>query len=104
MRPLLTPLAALILVFSCSPIEDKPASENPYDLLGQSAQVFMTAENTTMRLTPQSEVSFEQADQPREDDVYVFVNPNKTFQTFWGIAAITDASAEVFAKLLDTFV
>jgi glucosylceramidase len=43
---------------------------------------------------------FEVAPQPREDEISVFVNPNKQFQTFIGIGgAITDASAEIFAKM-----
>jgi glucosylceramidase len=38
--------------------------------------------------------------QPLETQVCIFVNPEKKFQTFMGIGgAITDASAEVFAKL-----
>jgi glucosylceramidase len=36
----------------------------------------------------------------KETRIYVFVNPDKTFQTFIGIGgALTDASAETFAKL-----
>jgi glucosylceramidase len=38
--------------------------------------------------------------QPVETQVYVFVDPSKTFQTVLGIGgALTDASAETFAKL-----
>ena len=38
--------------------------------------------------------------QPLETHVCVFVDPAKTFQTFLGIGgALTDASAETFAKL-----
>ena len=38
--------------------------------------------------------------QPLETQICIFVNPNKKFQTYLGIGgAITDASAEVFAKL-----
>ena len=38
--------------------------------------------------------------QPLETQTCIFVNPKNTFQTFLGIGgAITDASAEVFAKL-----
>jgi glucosylceramidase len=40
------------------------------------------------------------AKQPLETELSIFVNPQKTFQTFVGIGgAITDASAEVFSKL-----
>ncbi|MBA2501209.1 MAG: glycosyl hydrolase, partial [Chitinophagaceae bacterium] len=38
--------------------------------------------------------------QPTEGQIAVFVDPTKTFQTFFGIgAALTDASAETFYKL-----
>jgi glucosylceramidase len=67
---------------------------------GHKAEVYTTASNTTLRLALTGESVFAPAKQPLESEFAVFVNPNKTFQTFWGIgAAITDASAEVFAKL-----
>src|SRR5215510_16588603 len=38
--------------------------------------------------------------QPLETQICVFVDPSKTFQTFLGVGgALTDASAETFAKL-----
>jgi glucosylceramidase len=38
--------------------------------------------------------------QPNEGQISVFVEPNRTFQTFMGIgAALTDASAEIYAKM-----
>ncbi|MDA3854185.1 MAG: glycoside hydrolase family 30 protein [Bacteroidales bacterium] len=62
--------------------------------------VYETAENTELRLSQTSEMNFVEADQPLEDEISVFVNPKKRFQTFVGIGgAITDASAEVFALL-----
>ncbi len=67
---------------------------------GKEVTVYTTAENSDLRLTETSKEKFEPADQPLESEVSIFVNPNKKFQTFWGIGgAITDASAEVFAKL-----
>jgi glucosylceramidase len=67
---------------------------------GKTVQVYKTAENTALRLTPSTEKRFEKAAQPLETEVAIFVNPNKSFQTFFGIGgAITDASAEVFAAL-----
>ena len=69
-------------------------------LMEKKLLVYTTAENSDLRLTETGKEKFEPADQPLESEVSVFVNPNKTFQTFWGIGgAITDASAEVFAKL-----
>ncbi|WP_417860130.1 glycoside hydrolase family 30 protein [Winogradskyella sediminis] len=64
------------------------------------ATLYTTAENTTLRLSNQGVSTFTEATQPLETDIAVFVNPNKSFQSFIGIGgAITDASAEVFAKL-----
>ncbi len=67
---------------------------------GKTVQVFTTAENTDLRLSATSKKTFEPANQPLETEVSIFVNPNKTFQTFFGIGgAITDASSTVFATL-----
>lgn len=62
--------------------------------------VYTTAENTPLRLTKETAVPFEASVQPFETEVCVFVNPANAFQTFLGIGgALTDASAEVYAKL-----
>lgn len=62
--------------------------------------VYTTAEKTGLRLTRGLTTSFAPSVQPLETEICIFVNPAKTFQTFLGIGgAITDASAEVFAKL-----
>lgn len=67
---------------------------------GKSAQVYVTAESTDQRLQLTSSKKFEPAAQPLETEISIFVNPNKSFQTFMGIGgAITDASAEVYAAL-----
>jgi len=74
---------------------------NPAQLaVPTKAEVFVTAKDTTLRLTKTSDVTFEDFGQPVETQVCVFVDPSKTFQTMEGIGgALTDASAEVFAKL-----
>src|SRR6187431_670234 len=62
--------------------------------------VYTTSESTNLRLTKTESLKFSELAQPTETQVCVFVNPDKTFQTFLGIGgAVTDASAEVFAKL-----
>ncbi len=67
---------------------------------GKTATIFTTASNTTLRLSQTGKKTFAHRDQPRENEVSVFVNPKKSFQTFLGIGgAVTDASAEVFALL-----
>ncbi len=70
-------------------------SNNPKEIT-----VYTTAEKTNLRLTKSVSTSFTPSVQPLETEICIFVNPSKTFQTFLGIGgAITDASAEVFAKL-----
>ena len=67
---------------------------------GRSVTVYTSADSTNLRLTKTDNLQFTDLKQPLETQICVFVNPNKTFQTFLGIGgAITDASAEVFAKL-----
>lgn len=62
--------------------------------------VYATAENTDLRLTPTASAVFKEMKQPMETQVCVFVDPEKQFQTYIGVgAAITDAAAETFAKL-----
>ncbi len=62
--------------------------------------IYSTAQNTDLRLTQIGQESFTYFGQPLETQICVFVDPSKTFQEFIGIGgAITDASAEVFAKL-----
>lgn len=67
---------------------------------GKESTVYTTASDTDLRLTQTEKVLFQPVNQPLENEVSVFVNPSKSFQTFIGIGgAITDASAEVFAEL-----
>ena len=71
-----------------------------FSLEGREVQVYTTAKNTDMRLEKTEETAFKEAKQATETEVAVFVNPNKKFQTHIGIGgSITDAAAEVFAKL-----
>lgn len=67
---------------------------------GKKASIYTTAKDTDFRLNKSGSVQFKKAKQALETENSIFVNPNKTFQTFIGIGgAITDSSAEVFAKL-----
>lgn len=67
---------------------------------GKKVVVFTTAVNTDLRLTLTDTVRFVDFGQPKETEPCIFVDPTKTFQTFVGIGgALTDASAETFAKL-----
>lgn len=65
-----------------------------------TVKVYTTAFNTSYRLTPMGSISFASAGPIAENKVFVFVDDTHTFQTMLGIGgAITDASAEVFARM-----
>lgn len=62
--------------------------------------VYVTAKDTNLRMSKIQDAHFEPFGQPLETQVCVFIDPNRTFQTMLGIGgALTDASAEVYAKL-----
>ena len=72
----------------------------PFSMEGRKVSVFTTASGTDMKLSHSGDLAFEAASQPFENEIAVFVNPDKKFQTLLGIGgALTDASAEVFARL-----
>lgn len=67
---------------------------------GREVAVYTTADKTNHRLSATGTLKFKPMGQPLETQICVFVDPTKTFQTFLGIGgALTDASAETFAKL-----
>ncbi|TRX35580.1 glycosyl hydrolase [Flavobacterium sp. ZT3R18] len=71
-----------------------------YSTKNKSVTVYTTAESSSLRLSKTDNLTFSELKQPTERQICVFVNPDKTFQSFLGIGgAITDATAEVFAKL-----
>lgn len=79
----------------------KPSTEESVTVkTADKLTVYTTAKDTELRLSQTGEHTFGKTTQPSEVEISIFVNPNKTFQTLLGIGgAITDASAEVFAKL-----
>ena len=67
---------------------------------GRKVVVYTTAKDNEYRLSKILEAGFKPKAQPFENEIIIFVDPDKTFQTFLGIGgALTDASAETFAKL-----
>src|SRR5258705_318474 len=67
---------------------------------GKEIKVYTTADKSDYRLSPTDTLTFKHMGQPLETQICVFVDPAKTFQTILGIGgALTDASAETFAKL-----
>jgi glucosylceramidase len=76
------------------------ASASDFSVEGKNIVVYTTADTANYRLTPTDTLQFADFGQPRETQPCVFVDPSKTYQTFLGIGgALTDASAETFAKL-----
>ncbi len=67
----------------------------------RTVTVYTTAKNTSYRISKtDSGLQFSDFGQPLETQVCVFVDPSHSFQTILGIGgAITDASAETFAKM-----
>ncbi|GAC1658073.1 MAG: glycoside hydrolase family 30 protein [Gemmatimonadaceae bacterium] len=69
-------------------------------IVGQRAVVYTTADSSSRRLTPTDTLTFKPLAPTSEAKMYVFVDPRRAFQRFLGIGgALTDASAETFAKL-----
>jgi glucosylceramidase len=86
------PFIFLLLSFTSFAITDSI----PY----KTIIVYTTADDTNLRLTPTDTLHFHFFGQPTEGQPCIFVDPSKTFQTIVGIGgALTDASAEVYAKL-----
>src|SRR5947209_7408576 len=67
---------------------------------GREIAVYTTADKTNYRLSATDTVIFKHLGQPLETQICVFVDTARKFQTILGIGgALTDASAETFAKL-----
>lgn len=99
----LLPVVVLVAAISCSDKTEKQTSSaktTPFSTDGKKVVVYTTADSTDYRLSATDTVEFKDMGQPFETQVCVFVDPSKTFQTYFGIgAALTDASAETFYKL-----
>lgn len=99
MKKILTLSAAMLALFACGGPRKSAATLDPFNA-GKKVMVYTTAEKTTDRLSFRDSLSFKKMGQPLETQICVFIDPSKTFQTYMGIgAALTDASAETYAKL-----
>ena len=94
-------LMSVILFFFPQKKEDKTPQESAnFFPEAKAVTVYTTADSTNYRLTATGTAAFKDKGQPFENEITVFVDPSKTFQTYFGIgAALTDASAETFYKL-----
>ncbi len=88
-------LISLVIICAASSAQTKKKGVHP-----QTVTVYTTAEKTGLRLSENGKLTFKPYSQPFENEPCVFVNPSSSFQSFMGIGgALTDASAETFAKL-----
>lgn len=99
MKKFLKTGALLIMALVAQNIHSQSANSDK-DLKEKSIQIYTTAKDSDLRLSQNGNQTFGDYKQPLETEISIFVNPNKVFQKFMGIgAAISDASAEVFAQL-----
>lgn len=93
--------AILLSVTFLASAQTKQAVYNQlFSAKGKTVTVYTTAVNSSYRLTQTDKLGFIKLARPTEGEMSVFVDPNKIYPTFLGIgAALTDASAETFAKL-----
>jgi glucosylceramidase len=81
-----------------SEIPEPPELER--DFQAREIAVYTTADKTNYRLSATDKLTFKPMGQPLETQICVFVDPSKRAQRILGIGgALTDASAETFAKL-----
>ncbi|MGZ7042348.1 MAG: glycoside hydrolase family 30 protein, partial [Thermoanaerobaculia bacterium] len=79
---------------------DTPQPPDVEPIEAREISVYTTADKTDYRLSATGKLAFKPMGQPLETQVCVFVDPSRKAQTILGIGgALTDASAEVFAKL-----
>ncbi len=104
MRKIHKLLIISILIGACTSNQNEEEGiKSEISLFNREVKVFVTAENSDLRLSFTGTKKFDNSRQPLETEISVFVNPDVTFQSFIGIGgAITDASAEVFTGLSDS--
>lgn len=103
-----TVLSAFLFTFLIACSNEKNQSDNQKSISEtktnfqpkEQLRLVETAKDSEYRLQDLGERSFIKRKQALESGKSVFVNPNKSFQTFLGIGgAVTDAAAEVYARL-----
>lgn len=95
MKRNLSILLALTSTFTASAQSPKAFTVN-----NKKVNVYTTAEKTNLRISKTETLTFAENKQPLETEPCIFVDPTIKYQTFVGIGgALTDASAETFAKL-----
>lgn len=91
----------LLLNLCFAPVKAFSQKAEPVDAVAPTkVQVYTSAEATDLLISLNATLQLTPFGQPLETQPCIFVDPGVTFQTFIGIGgAITDASAETYAKL-----
>jgi glucosylceramidase len=95
----------IVMTFPCQLQAQKKSKKVPINPESNNIEskknlIYTTAKDTKYKLSEAGSLKWEAYKQPMENEVFVLVDPSKTFQTIYGIGgAITDASAETFHKL-----
>jgi glucosylceramidase len=95
-------LATAISLMACQTKPQKQQAEEQAKIeqVPENVEVYQTAENTGDRMAKLAELMLQDFGQPTESQACVFIDPKHKFQSFVGIGgALTDAAAEVFARL-----
>jgi glucosylceramidase len=99
-RYLLALSFTVMSVYALSQPSRERQTSKQYTTAGKTVRIYTTAGGTDFRLKEIEKGQFREFKQPLETQPCVFIDPDKTFQTFIGIgAALTDAAAETFFKL-----
>ena len=89
-------LFAVMVATTFSQLSSEKQVSRLFSAEGKHISVYTTASGTEMRLSYSGTLPFENAVQPMESEVAIFINPAKQFQSFLGIGgAITDADYAV---------
>lgn len=92
--------AALLLAYMNDVAAQTKKAPAAFSTNGKKITIYTTAKDGNLRLSQTGTAAFSDMPQPLETQVCIFVDPDKSFQTLLGIGgALTDASAETFAKL-----
>src|SRR5882724_6358301 len=95
--------SSALFLFACNNVKEQnelTATANDFSTEGRKVVVYTTADSSNYRMSATDTLAFADFDQPMETQPSVFVDPSHSFQTFLGLGgALTDASAETFAKL-----
>lgn len=95
-------LASFLTVSIFAKTSKSQVQERPQFIVNPSSKVtaYTTAQGTDLKLSLVGQLEFKEKKQPLESEIFVFVDPDKSFQTILGFGgALTDAAAETFAAL-----